>query len=382
MARRLIAHFDLDAFFVSVECLLQPALQGIPLVVGGDSDRSVVAACSYEARKFGIHSAMPMKKAKSLCPGLTIIPGTRNAYSHYSRLVTEIIAADAPVFEKASIDEFYIDLTGMDRFFQPFEWTIALRQKIINKTGLPISFGMGTNKMIAKIATDAVKPNGYLFVQPGEENQFLDPMQASKIPGVGEQTFRQLLQLGIETIYELRTANPELLRKYLGKWGTELWQKANGIHNGVVAPYQEAKSVSTENTFEQDQRDLEFLMAELTRMTERIGYELRQDNQMAGCVTVKIRYPDFETTSRQASIPYTFYDDELLTQARLLFGQLYRKGEPVRLLGVRASELTGDALQTHLFEDRNRKSDLYRAIDDVKNKFGKSAIQKAGGRKS
>ncbi len=375
----MIAHFDLDAFFVSVECLLNPALKGLPLAVGGNSDRSVVAACSYEARKFGVHSAMPMRKAKILCPHMTIVRGTRGAYSHYSRMVTEMIAGAAPVFEKASIDEFFIDLAGMERFFKPLEWTIDLRTRIMKETGLPISFGMASTKMIAKIATDAAKPNGYLLVEPGKEAAFLDPMPVGKIPGVGEQTQRQLLQLGIETIQELRQAQPVLLNRYLGRWGQELWEKANGRYRGTVNAYQENKSVSTENTFEKDMLDPAFLQAELNRMTEKLGYELRRDNKMAGCLAVKIRYPNFETTSRQTVIPYTFYDDELLAHARKLFTELHRKNQPIRLLGVRVSELTAEALQTHLFQDVNRKADLYKAIDAVKDKFGKDAINKAGG---
>ncbi|MFT4024546.1 MAG: DNA polymerase IV [Flavihumibacter sp.] len=377
----MIAHFDLDAFFVSVEILLKPALKGLPLAVGGHSDRGVVAACSYEARKYGVHSAMPMRKAKQLCPAMTIIPATRGAYSHYSRLVTDLIAENAPVFEKASIDEFYVDLSGMDRYFNPLAWTIALRQQIIDKTSLPISFGMGSNKMIAKIATDAAKPNGYLFVEPGKEQDFLDPLTVNKIPGVGAQTYRDLLQIGIETIRELRTSNPDLLARQLGKWGRDLWQKANGFHQGVVSPYYESKSVSNENTFHEDISDPALLLAEIARMSEKIGYELRKDNKMAGCIAVKIRYHDFETTSKQASVPYTFYDDEILLFAKQLFQQLYRKGQAVRLIGVRASELTADARQTNLFHDQGKKAELYKAIDAVKDRFGKTAIHKAGGKK-
>ncbi|ULQ58387.1 DNA polymerase IV [Flavihumibacter rivuli] len=377
--QRLIAHFDLDAFFVSVECLNNPELKGKPLIVGGNSDRGVVAACSYEARKFGIHSAMPMRTALKLCPQAIVVGGTRSEYSKYSRIVTEIIANAAPVFEKASIDEFYIDLTGMDKYHKPLEWTLALRQKIMDTTGLPISFGMGSNKMIAKIATDAAKPNGWLFIEPGKELDFLDPMKVNKIPGVGEQTYSNLLQIGIETIQELRLAKPELLSKFLGKHGIDLWNKAHGLHRGEVTPYQEAKSVSSENTFEQDSTDLAFLNTQLVRMTEKVAYELRQENKMAGCITVKIRYSDFETTSRQVSIPYSYYDDELIPHARQLFEKLYKKGQPVRLLGVRLSELTDEAMQTNLFQDVNRKADLYKAIDAVKNKFGRGSINKAGG---
>lgn len=379
---RRIAHFDLDAFFVSVECLLNPALKGLPLVVGGRGDRSVVAACSYEARKFGIHSAMPMRKAEQLCPNLAIVNGTRGEYSRYSRIVTDIISEAAPVFEKASIDEFYIDLTGMDRFFNTLQWTLELRQKITDTTGLPISFGLAPNKMLAKMATNAAKPNGWKKLEPEEVQAFLDPMRVDAIPGVGDQTFRTLLQLGIESIQELRNANLQLLQKYLGKHGADLWQKAQGIHTSEVAPWQEAKSISTETTYDQDVLDPAFLKQELIRMAEKLGFELRQDNKMAGCLTVKIRYPDFETTSRQASMDYTFYDDELIRQANSLFELLYRKGQPVRLLGLRVSELTEEARQTNLFQDTQRKAELYKAIDAVKNKFGKTALFKAGSTKN
>src|SRR6187401_577433 len=184
----MIAHFDLDAFFVSVECLNDPSLKGKPLIVGGSRERGVVAACSYEARKFGIHSAMPMNKAMQLCPHALVVKGSRGEYSRFSRWVTDIIAERAPRFEKASIDEFYIDLSGMERFHKPYEWTIALRSEIIDKTGLNISFGLGSNKLIAKIATDEAKPNGYLIIPPGKEEEFLAPLKVNKIPGVGEQT--------------------------------------------------------------------------------------------------------------------------------------------------------------------------------------------------
>ncbi len=374
---RQIAHFDLDAFFVSVECLLDPSLKGKPLIVGGSSDRGVVAACSYEARKFGIHSAMPIATARKLCPHALFISGTRGQYSKYSRIVTEIIAAKAPLMEKASIDEFYIDLTGMERFFKPFDWVMKLREDIIKETGLPISFGLASNKMIAKIATDEAKPNGFLQVAPGMEQAFLAPMKVNKIPGVGEQTYKTLLDLNIYTIGDLALQPVALLEKHFGKWGAELHRKAFGLHDGEVIPYHEAKSISSENTFEKDIANEDFLLSEIVRLTEKIGYELRQDNKMAGVIAVKIRYHDFENTSRQVSIPYTFYDDELIAQAKELFHKLYRKGAKVRLLGVKLSELTNEAIQTNLFDNVSRKSDLYKAIDDVKNRFGKNSIRKA-----
>jgi DNA polymerase-4 len=377
--QRYIAHFDLDAFFVSVECLNDPSLKGKPLLVGGHSDRGVVAACSYEARKYGIHSAMPMKTALRLCPHATVVGNARGEYSKFSRWVTEIIAARAPLFEKASIDEFYLDLTGMDRFFDPYQWTIGLRDEIISATKLPISFALASNKMVSKIATQEAKPNGYIHVPAGMEQEFLAPLKANKIPGVGEHMWQALQEMGIVTIRDLSGQPIELLERRFGKYGADLWSRSRGIHTSEVVPYYEAKSISTENTFEEDKTDMGFLMAELVRMTERVAYELRQDNKTAGCVAVKIRYPDFETTSRQVTIPYTFYDDELIAKAKELFHKLYRRGQPIRLLGVRLSELTGEAVQTNLFEDTGRKTQLYRAIDDVKGRFGKDAVVKAGG---
>lgn len=379
--QRIIAHFDLDSFFVSVEVLNNPSLKGKPVLVGGHSGRGVVAACNYEARKFGIHSAMPMMKAMQLCPQAIVVGGSRGEYSRFSRWVTEIIAAEAPLFEKASIDEFYIDLTGMDKYHNAFAWTKQLREKIIATTQLPISFGLASNKLIAKMATDEAKPNGFLWVPYGGETDFLDPLKVSKIPGVGAQTFRSLLQVGIETIRELRMAKPEMLQRYVGNYGLELWHKANGRHEGLVQQYHEAKSVSTESTFEENKTDIEFLMNQLVRMTEKIAFELRQENKMAGCMAVKIRYPDFETTSRQVAIPYTFYDDELIPIAKDLFHKLYRKGQAVRLLGVRLNELTAEAVQTNLFGDTGKKASLYKAIDDVKNRFGKGFLTKGTGKK-
>ncbi len=377
--QRIIAHFDLDSFFVSVEILNDPSLKGKPVVVGG-RERGVVAACSYEARKFGIHSAMPMKTAMRLCPQAIVVSGSRGEYSKYSRIVTEIIAAKAPLFEKASIDEFYLDLTGMDKYFQPYQWTIDLRQEIINKTGLPISFAVASNKMIAKIATNEAKPNGYMQVPYGKEQEFLAPMKVNKIPGVGEHLYQALKELNIDTIDDLSKQSSDWLERRFGKYGVELYNKARGIHNSEVVPYYEAKSISTENTFDENIADTEWLLIELVKMTEKVAHELRQDNKMAGCIAVKIRYPDFETTSRQTTIPYTFYDDELIPQAKELFNKLHRKGQAVRLLGVRLSELTDEAVQTNLFDNVQKKSDLYKAIDDVKNKFGKASITKATGK--
>ena len=374
--QQIIAHFDLDSFFVSVEVLNDPSLKGKPVIVGG-SERGVVAACSYEARKFGIHSAMPSAKAKQLCPQAIFVKGTRGEYSRYSRWVTEIIASKAPLFEKASVDEFYLDLTGMDKYFDPLQWTIDMRQQIVNDTKLPISFGIGKNKMVAKIATNEAKPNGYLQVPFGKEKEFLAPLDVNKIPGVGEQTEQVLKHMGINIIADIHKISTHELENRLGKWGIDLWTKAQGIHTSKVVPYHEAKSISTENTFDENVLDLKFLMSELVRMTEKIAFELRQDEKVAGCIAVKIRYPDFETTSRQTTIPYTAAEDEMIPVVKNLFHKLYKKGTPVRLLGVRLSELTNNAVQANLFGNTHKKAGLYKAIDEVKNRFGKSFLNRA-----
>lgn len=376
-AKRYIAHFDLDSFFVSVELLNDPSLKGKPVLVGGSRERGVVAACSYEARSYGIHSAMPMKKAVQLCPHAVLVRGTRGEYSRYSKWVTEIIAAKAPLFEKASIDEFYIDLTGMDKYFDPFEWTINLRNEIIEKTKLPISFGLAANKLVAKIATDEAKPNGFLYVQHGMEKDFLAPLKVSKIPGVGEHTFNVLREMGIMYVGDIYKHERNELEKKLGKWGNDLWDKANGIHYGRVSPWHEAKSVSTENTFEHNLTSRDDMVREVVRMSEKVAHELRKDEKLAGCIAVKIRYPDFETTSRQETVKYTNRDDEIIQTAIKLFDKLYRKGNAVRLIGVRLSDFNDVAVQGNLFTDVARVAELYKAIDNVKEKYGSNLLSKA-----
>ncbi|MFT3979942.1 MAG: DNA polymerase IV [Ferruginibacter sp.] len=374
--QRIIAHFDLDSFFVSVEILNDPSLKGKPVIVGG-RERGVVSTCSYEARQFGVHSAMPSKKALQLCPQGIFLKGNYSEYSRYSRWVTNIIAAKAPLFEKASVDEFYIDLTGMDRFFNPLQWTVELRNQIIKETGLPISFGLASNKMMAKIATNKAKPNGYLQIPFGKEKEFLSPLPVNEIPGVGGQTEEILHSMGIRTVNDVFMVGAEELEERLGKWGADLWVKSQGIHQREVSPYHEAKSISSETTYMENITDPVFIKSELVRLTEKICYELRQDEKVAGCVAVKIRYPDFETSSRQTTVPYTSADDEIIPVVKSLFQKLYKKGTPIRLLGVRLSELTNDAIQTNLFSDAEKKSGLYKAIDEVKNRFGKVSVKRA-----
>lgn len=371
-----IAHFDLDSFFVSVEILNNPSLKGKPVLVGG-YERGVVAACSYEARKYGIHSAMPMKKALQLCPHAIVTNSSRADYSRYSRWVTDIIASRVPLFEKASIDEFYIDLSGMDKFFGVSRYARELREIITKETGLPISAGLSSAKFISKMATNEAKPNGFLEIPHGREKDFLWPLGIEKINGVGQQTEQTLKNFGIYTIEDLARTPLELLQRYVGKWGESLWEKAQGIGRSQIETEWEQKSISHENTFDHDYTDLQFLNQELVRLTEKTAYALREDEKLAGCITVKIRYSDFETTSRQETIDYTALDDQLIAKVKDLFRKSYQAGRPVRLLGVRLSQFIPFTVQMSLFDNNVEKLNLYKAVDEIKNQFGSKLVAKA-----
>ncbi|RYY62796.1 MAG: DNA polymerase IV [Chitinophagaceae bacterium] len=373
---KYIAHFDLDSFFVSVEIINNPALKGKPVLVGG-YERGVVAACSYEARKFGIHSAMPMKKAMQLCPQAIITSSSRGEYSKYSRWVTDIIASRVPLFEKASIDEFYIDLSGMDKFFGVTQYAKDLRTLITKETGLPISCGLASARFIAKMATNEAKPNGFLQIPHGREKEFLWPMGIEKINGVGKQTEQSLKNFGIYTIEDIARTPIELMEKYAGKWGHDLWHKAHGVGSTEIATDWEQKSISHENTFNSNSTDTGFLHKELVRLTEKTAFSLREDEKLAGCITVKVRYDDFETVSRQETIDYTALDDVLNAKVKDLFTKLYQKGRPVRLLGVRFSQFIPFTMQMSLFENKMEKLNLYKAVDEIKERFGIKSVTKA-----
>ena len=373
---RHIAHFDLDSFFVSVEIINNPSLKGKPVLVGG-YERGVVAACSYEARKFGIHSAMPMKKAMQLCPQAIVTNSSRDQYSKYSRWVTDIITSKVPLFEKASIDEFYIDLSGMDKFFGVSQYAKELRETIRKETGLPISCGLSSARFISKMATNEAKPNGFLEIPHGKEKDFLWPLGIEKINGVGKQTEQTLKSFGIYTIEDIAKTPIELLERYVGKWGQSLWNKSQGIGSTEIATDWEQKSMSHENTFDRDYTDIDFLHKELVRLTEKTAQGLREDEKLTGCITVKIRYSDFETTSRQETVDYTALDDVLIAKVKDLFNKSWQKGRPVRLLGVRFSQFIPFTMQMSLFENNVEKLNLYKAVDDIKERYGNKLVTKA-----
>ena len=376
---RTIVHFDLDTFFVSVERLLNSKLNGKPIIIGGTSDRGVVASCSYEARTFGVHSAMPMKFARILCNDAIIIRGDMDLYSKYSKLVSEIITGKAPLCEKASIDEHYIDITGMDKFFGNYQWSKELRKSIIDNTGLPISFGLSVNKTVSKIATGESKPNGELQILPENVKPFLFPLSIKKIPMIGNKTYQLLRSMGVLNIKTLSMIPPEMMERVMGKNGIVIWKKANGIDNSPVRSYSERKSISTERTFDKDTIDIIKLKQKLITMVEKVAYQLRKQKKLTSCITVKIRYSNYDTHTLQKHIPYTAFDHILLKIVLELFDKLYQRRMLIRLIGVRLSSLVNGSQQLNMFEDTPEMTSLYMAMDNMRKRFGEQSVKRAVG---
>ncbi len=368
---------DLDAFFVAVERKKEPKLNGLPLIVGGSSRRGVVAACSYEARKFGVHSAMPMYLAMQLCPDAKVISGDMEAYSQNSHLVTEIIADKAPAFEKSSIDEFYIDATGMDRFFGTFKWAVELQKKIMKESGLPISMALSVNKLVSKVATAEFKPSAQKQIPAGTEKDFLGPLAIDKIPMVGKQTASFLYDMGVRTVATLRDMPQQFLISAFGKNGISLWNKAQGIDDSPVVSYSEQKSISTESTFDQDTIDVKRLKSILIAMVEKVAFQLREQKKLTSCITVKIRYSNFDTETKQIHISYTSSDHVILRIVQELFDKLYNRRMLIRLVGVRLSNLVHGNQQISLFDDTEEDINLYEAMDFIKHKHGVEKLIRA-----
>ncbi len=376
---RNIVHMDLDTFFVSCERRLDSRLNGKPILIGGTSDRGVVASCSYEARKFGIHSAMPMRMAKQLCPEAIVLRGNTGVYTKFSNEVTDIIKESVPLYEKSSVDEFYIDLTGMDKFFGCHTLASELRQKIIRETGLPISFGLSINKTVSKIATGEAKPNNEIKIMSGTEKPFLAPLSIRKIPMVGKVTYKSLCDLGVKRIQTVQEMPIELMHRVLGKNGLVIWKKANGIDNSPVIQYHERKSISTERTFGQDTTDMHKLTGLVIAMTENLAYQLRRGHKLTACITFKIRYSDFQTYTQQQRIPYSAMDHTIIPVVLDLFKKLYNRRLLVRLIGVRFSHLVEGGHQINLFEDNQIHLNLAQAIDKMRERYGDRAVISAAG---
>lgn len=374
---RSILHMDLDSFFVSVEVIKNPSLKGKPVIVGGTAERGIVASCSYEARKFGIHSAMATTMAKRLCPDAIFLHGSYHDYADYSKRVTDIIAERVPVLEKSSIDEFYIDLTGMDTFFGSFALAKEIRELIRTETGLPISFGLSTNKTVAKIATSEAKPDGYLQVPAGEEKAFLAKLHVTKIPGVGEKTYPKLKEMGIEMVSQLQELHINDLSEKFGEFGIVLWNKANGIDENPVVPYTDRKSISSENTFEKDVTDEDYLETFVVSLIEQLAFKMRKENFLTSCVFIKMRFSNFETVSKQVSLDYTASDNVLIAKAKTLLAAMNPDKRAVRLIGVGFSNLIHGQQQIDLFSDTENNIKLYQALDAINKKFGNKTVHRA-----
>ncbi|WP_312351983.1 DNA polymerase IV [Sphingobacterium multivorum] len=378
MMERAIVHMDLDTFFVSCEVLANSKLDGIPLIVGG-GERGVVASCSYEARKFGVRSAMPIKMALRLCPQARVLKGDMELYSRLSHAVTEVIEDKAPVMEKASIDEFYLDISGMDKFYGSYKWTSELATSVTRETGLPISFSLSINKTVSKIATGEGKPKGSLNIPEAMVRPFLNPLSIRKIPMVGEATFNLLSRIGIRNIQTLSEMPAPVLQQMIGKNGLELWKKANGIDNNPVEPYVERKSISTEHTFSQDTIDLAKLRSLFTGMVEKLAFQLRSEQWLASTVTVKIRYSNFDTETKQCRVAYTSADHVLSRTVMDLFDRLYQRRMRLRLVGIQFSGLVRGNYQINIFEDTQEMMALYQAMDRMKQRYGFDSVARCAG---
>lgn len=376
---RSIVHMDLDTFFVSCERRIDSKLEGKPVLIGGTSDRGVVASCSYEARSFGIHSAMPMRMARQLCPEAIVLRGNSSVYSELSNEVTEIVKESVPLYEKSSVDEFYIDLSGMNKFYDPHQLAKKLRERIIHETGLPISFGMSINKTVSKIATGEAKPNNEIKIVYGNEKPFLHPLSVRKIPMVGENTYKNFCDLGIKKIGTIQEMPVNMMTRVFGKNGTTIWKKANGIDQSPVIAYQERKSISTERTFDKDTTDVHKLKGIITAMAENLIFQLRRGHKVTACVAVKIRYSDFQTYTLQKRIPYSASDETILPTVMELYQKLYQRRLLVRLVGVRFSHLVEGGHQINLFEDCDKIINLYQAMDCIRARYGDRKIMRASG---
>ncbi len=390
-AARTIFHVDMDAFFVSVEELFDPSLKGKAVVVGGQrNERGVVSAASYEARKFGVHSAMPLRTAAKLCPHATFVDGHPDRYRECSEKVYVVLNSFSPLVEMASIDEAYLDMTGTQRLHgPPLRAAHNLHAKMKAETQLNCSIGIGISRLIAKVSSAKAKPNGVLWIVPGQEAKFLAPLDVRDIPGVGKVTEQNLHGLGIRKVGDLARFDDSFLEQQFGKWGLALAGKARGEDAGgwfdsEVGADLDAKSISHEHTYNQDTADLEQLESTLMRLSEMVGRRLRESGLHARTIQLKLRYEDFKTITRAHSLPAaTQLDTEIFEQVRALFRKNWRNGEKVRLLGVHVSSFEGKSDQQDLLEDarRQRWQQALSAADRLRDRFGESSVSLASGLK-
>jgi DNA polymerase-4 len=375
---RTIFHLDLDAFFVSVERILDPSLNGKPVIVGGDPQgRGVVAACSYEARKFGLHSAMPIRRAYSLCPQGIYLHGNFREYSRYSRIVKAILTKYAPIIQQASVDEYYMDFTGTENIYgKYFDFAKKLQQIVLTETGLPCSIGIGKNKTLAKIGSDCMKPMGVTYIEPGFEKKFLAPMPVETIPGIGKKTTIELNRRGFYKIGDIAEAPLEYFTKAFGKGGMDIWYKANGEGNEYLTEDHDPKSISKENTFMEDTIDLDRIKETMFEMTGQVCQNLRDNKMQAMCINLKLRYSDFSTLTRAKSVPPTDDDKIVFETVWALFTKNYTRRVSVRLIGVGLTKFVKLPDQKALFDDTDEKrKKILEAVNTIRNKHGYNLIK-------
>jgi DNA polymerase IV len=376
---KTIFHIDMDAFFVSVERILDPSLEGKPVIVGGDPHgRGVVAACSYEARKFGLHSAMPIKNAYRLCPQGVYLHGHYKEYVRYSHAVKNFLEKKLPLVQQASVDEFYFDFTGCEKIYgTAVEFAAYLQKEIGKQFSLPCSIGIASNKTIVKIASDFKKPMGITYVPAGTEKEFLAPLPIERVPGVGKKTCPILRARGFKTVGDLANSSADYLATLLGKFGTDLWEKANGYGNDVLSQEHDRKSISKETTFEEDIVSKPRIESYIFEMSGSVGQSIRNENWQALTISIKLRYSDFETITRAKTLARPTDDDKIIFEtARDLFRKAFTRRVGIRLIGIHLSKLNQFFEQEVLFEDEDAvRKRMLRAIMKIRDKFGYSAIQ-------
>lgn len=377
---RTILHIDMDAFFVSVEQVRDPSLKGKPVIVGGDPDgRGVVAAASYEARKYGIHSAMPVSRAKRLCPHAVFLRGSHGRYSEFSARIFEILDHYSPLVEPMSLDEAYVDLTGCGRLHGPTtETAVRMHDAIKSQVGINASVGMAANKLMAKIASGMAKPNGLLRILPGHEAVFLAPLPIGRIPGIGPKSGEEFKRMGIQTVRDLAALPLELLEEVYGEWGHRLYQKARGVCQSPVLKRDDTRSISRETTLEEDSTDPAFLESTLSWLVEKAASQLREEGLRARCVSLKLRDSNFKTVTRSHTLNEAACEDHVIFDTVVgLFRKLFTRRTRVRLIGVALTSLTsGVPLQMELFENLDAKQwqKLYQGIDLIRDKYGFRSI--------
>jgi len=374
MFERAILHLDVDSFFASVEIRRNIGLRNKPLVVSGNGVQSAVASCSFEARKWGIHSGMPIRMVRRMCPEAIIIQGDMEAYQRESGIIEEMIQEAVPICERAALDAFYADLTGMDKYFGCWRWSEELKQRIFRETHLPLSMGLAINKLVARIGTLEARPNGARLVERGTERGFLSPLPVRKLPGVGDIISRKLNLMGIRQIGLLAALPPRLLEREFGKPGVQLWKKANAEDHSPVVPHQKNDTLQWEQVLDKETTDLVILKRHLVTYLGMLCKQLRERKCLCTRIRVKIRYTDFNTFSREKKITPTCSDSTLEREAFGLLAILFDRRQGIRLIGIQLGGLVKGSPQLDLFDQGAKNIHLLKALDRIRNRFGDAAL--------